>query len=65
MTTLSHTFQVNHFFTADAMSRAPAPGNHDFTSFHNETEAFAAAVVSNLPLTPDRQEGIRKAQAAD
>ena len=47
------------------MSRAPAPGNHDSTSLHNETEAFVAAVGSNLPATPDRLEEICKAQAAD
>ena len=53
------------FFMADTLSRAPASGNHDDLSLQNETEAFVAAIVSNLPATSDCLEKIRKAQAAD
>ena len=53
-------------FTADTLSRAPAPGNHDdSTSLQNETEAFVAAMASKLPTTSDRLEEFWKAQAAD
>ena len=67
---MKYDYLISHvpgksLFTADTLSRAPVPGYHDSTSLHNEIEAFVAAIVSNLPATPDRLEGIRKAQAAD
>ena len=66
-----YNYSISHvpgksLFTADTLSRAPAPDNHDdSTSLQNETEAFVAAMASKLPAISDRLEEFRKAQAVD
>ena len=68
---MKYNYSISHvpgklLFTADTLSTAPASDNHeDSKSLQNETEAFVAAMVSNLLATSDRLEEFRKAQAAD
>ena len=68
---MKYNYSISHvsgklLYTADALSRAPASGNHeDSTSLQNETEAFVAAMVSNIPATSDHLVEFWKAQAAD
>ena len=66
---MRYNYSISHvpgklLYTADALSRAPASGNHE-DCLQNETEAFVAAMVSNLPATSDRLAEFWKAQAAD
>jgi len=57
--TIQYNYSISHvpgksIFTANTLPRAPTSSkNDDSTSLQNETEAFIAAIVSNLPATSD------------
>ena len=50
---------------ADTLSRSPLQCTVDATDTHSEVECYIAAVVNNMPATPQRLENIRAATTAD
>ena len=50
---------------ADALLRAPAPGNEKPQQLESEVESFVEAVVTNLPSTKQRLDVYRQAQAQE
>ena len=65
-----YTYSIQHvpgklLYTADALSRAPAPGNEQPQQLESEVESFVEAVVTNLPATKRRLDIYRQAQTQD
>lgn len=50
---------------ADTLSRSPLQNTTEVTDTHSEVECYIAAVVDNMPATPQTLETIRAATAAD
>ena len=50
---------------ADTLSRSPLQCMTEVTDTHSDVECYIAAVVNNMPATPQRLENIRAATTAD
>ena len=50
---------------ADTLSRSPLKGETEVTDTHSDFECYIAAVFENLPATPQKQQIISTATAAD
>jgi len=50
---------------ADTLSRSPLSHTENQRDTHSDVECYIAAVIDNVPATPQRMDSIRKATAAD